>query len=396
MKKLIVLIFLLLLMKSLFSFEINGNPNSWHKSDLIGFDEVGDCLSSTGDITSVFSRIENNRYFIRITFDDMIQRKSNIMIKDNFLYSDLTISIEALQLYKINLTELEFKNDSFQYLRTPSHNLIEFAFDLQTYPDEIKIEIYDGNKIIDIFDSKDVRKYRGGNCAFVHHGNQGLTYTEVFYGQYPQETSGFDEVLEVHQATDIPGNFHMSGTLMPAAEWHNPEFNDWLVSGAEEGYVSMMTSALGQHIMPFVQNDMNDWSVSIENDMVDYQYEYFPKVAWVPERVWLTPDVYPEAGVIDWLGDNWTQHGVEAIVLDDSPHCDGHSNYKIHWMNNGSGITLRVIPINNQFVGNMHYDADAAKNQISGTGQYGIAVYGTDWEVAAEMNQHNGTFFLDN
>ncbi len=21
-----------------------------------------------------------------------------------------------------------------------------------------------------------------GNCAFVHHGNQGLTYTDVFYG----------------------------------------------------------------------------------------------------------------------------------------------------------------------------------------------------------------------
>ena len=102
---------------------------------------------------------------------------------------------------------------------------------------------------------------------------------------------------------------------MPAAEWHNPEFNDWLTSGAEEGYVSMMTSALGQHIMPFVQNDMNDWSVSIENDMVDYRYDYFPKIAWIPERVWLSPGVYPEAGVIDWLGDNWTQHGVEAVVL---------------------------------------------------------------------------------
>ena len=81
----------------------------------------------------------------------------------------------------------------------------------------------------------------------MHHGNQGLTYSEVFYGQEPLENTGFDEVLEVHQATNIPGNFHLSGTLMPAAEWHNPEFNDWLVSGINDGYVSMLTSALGQH-----------------------------------------------------------------------------------------------------------------------------------------------------
>jgi len=170
-------------------------------------------------------------------------------------------------------------------------------------------------KDVDNFIGKGQALFRGGNCAFVHHGNQGLTYTEVFYGQYPQETSGFDEVLEVHEATNIPGNFHMSGTLMPAAEWHNPEFNDWLETGAANGWVAMMTSALGQHMMPFVQNDMNNWSVQIECDMVDYRYNYIPRVAWVPERVWLNPGQYPDAGVIDWLGDNWQQYGVDAVIL---------------------------------------------------------------------------------
>jgi hypothetical protein len=148
--------------------------------------------------------------------------------------------------------------------------------------------------------------------------------------QDPIENSGFDEILEVHQATNIPGNFHMSGTLMPAAEWHNPEFNDWLESGVYDGYVSMLTSALGQHMMPFVQNDMNNWSVSIESDMVEYRYGYVPKVAWIPERVWLSPGVYPDAGVIDWLGDNWEQHGVEAVILDDYIHCPSADNKKIH------------------------------------------------------------------
>ncbi|MEZ5084520.1 MAG: hypothetical protein R2750_13915, partial [Bacteroidales bacterium] len=105
---------------------------------------------------------------------------------------------------------------------------------------------------------------------------------------------------------------------------------------------------------------------------------------------------YPDAGVIDWLGDNWEHHGIWGVVLDDGPHLNGYDNRKIHWMNNGSGVNLRVIPINNSFVGNMHYDATAAKNQIASMGQYNICVYGTDWEVAAEMNEHDGTFFLDN
>ena len=50
---------------------------------------------------------------------------------------------------------------------------------------------------MDEFSADGSEDYRGGNVAFVHHGNQGLTYTEVFYGQDPQESSGFDEILEV-------------------------------------------------------------------------------------------------------------------------------------------------------------------------------------------------------
>ena len=65
--------------------------------------------------------------------------------------------------------------------------------------------------------------------------------------------------------------------------------------------------------------------------------------------------------MIDWLGDNWEQHGVEAVILDDYIHCAGADNKKIHSMNNNDGISLRIIPIDNVFVGLMHYDADNAK-----------------------------------
>lgn len=391
--------------------ELNGDLQVWQEKHLLGFDEVGDGNAITGDISSVFLRFENNIPILRITFDNMVKRVNNVVTEDYFDQNNITITISTIQ----KNSTLEFGNWQYElsampknasenlFLKTPQHNLLEVILKDFTGSKEnleFTISIYVNELLADeaILDGKGIAAT--GNCAFVHHGNQGLTYTDVFYGNAYGSSgldgSGYDEVLEVHEATNVPGNFHMSGTLMPAAEWHNPEFNDWLYNLAQSGLISMMTSALGQHIMPFVTDEMNNWSVYTENQMVEHFYNYTPRVAWVPERVWLAQGNYPDAGVIDWLGDNWEQHGVWGVVLDDGPHLNGYDNRKIHWMNNGSGVSLRVIPINNSFVGNMHYDATAAKNQIASMGQYDICVYGTDWEVAAEMNEHDGTFFLDN
>ena len=57
---------------------------------------------------------------------------------------------------------------------------------------------------------------------------------------YDPEGSGFDEALQVHESLGIPGNFHLSGTLMTAADWaHNEgdpqDFNGWLASGVTGG-----------------------------------------------------------------------------------------------------------------------------------------------------------------
>lgn len=391
---------------------LTGDVKSWTTNDFLGFDKIGDCQAPAGDISSAYARISNKKLWLRLTFDDMIKRHQNKVVTDLFASQNITLKIKITNKANqnniiestIDLSALRKNKTNIVSMRTPGSNLWEAEFELPQAVSKNELEFnftvkVDG-KIADRFINTKRNPDALGNCAFVHHGNQGITYTEVFYGspngQSGLEGSGFDEVLQVHEATDIPGNFHMSGTLMPAAQWHNPEFNDWLQDLASQGIVEMMTSGLGQHIMPFLHNNMNDWSVDIESDMVDFQYNYTPTTAWVPERVWLSPDVYPDAGVIDWLGDNWAQHGVWGVVLDDSPHLNGYDNRKIHWMNNGMGIDLRVIPINNSFVGNMHYDADAAKNQIAQIGEYNICVYGTDWEVAAEMNEHDGTSFLDN
>ena len=408
--KQIILIILLFSFVILNAFEITGNVKSWELEDFIGFDEVGDCKADFGDITSTFVRIEEGKLFVRLNFDDMVIRKENRIFRDNFSNQNIKMQLKITNnkhlfiTRNFNLNATSYRNFDSYFLRTPNSNLLEIELNwYHNFPKEnltFAFDIYLDNQIIDSFSGKGTRNHRGGNCAFVHHGNQGLTYTEVFRGQYPEETSGFDEVLEVHQAALVPGNFHMSGTLITAANWHDPAFNDWLRIGVTGGWVSMLTSAYAQHIMPFVHDDMNNWAVYTEKEMVDYVYNYVPKVAWVPERVWLASGHYPDAGLVDsWLGDNWEQHGVEAVILDDSPHLDNvgwDKSTKITWMNNGNGINLRVIPIHNEFVGKVHYDLNGAKTLVSSTGDYGIAVYGTDWEVAAEMNEHHDTFFLDN
>jgi PKD repeat protein len=391
---------------------ITGDRQFWTTDDFLGFDEVGDCTAEYGDISSVFARVVNKKLLVRVTFDNMVDRKDNLVTTDYFADAGLELYLQLTDHRTRNrlideafrLSELNIASRNFYMLRTPQYNLWEAEISLPVSIAreslEFSIQVLKDGKVVDFFLSDGSRSRAQGNAAFVHHGNQGITYTEVFYGspngQSGMDGSGFDEILQVHEATSVPGNFHMSGTLMPAAAWHNPEFNDWLKTLAANGIVEMMTSGLGQHIMPFVHDNMNNWSVAIENDMVEYHYDYTPRTAWVPERVWLSPGAYPDAGVLDWLGDNWAQHGVWGVVLDDWPHLSGYDNRKIHWMNNGNGIDLRVIPINNSFVGNVMYDANGAKNQIAGMGQDNICVYGTDWEVAAEMNEHDGSFFLDN
>jgi len=234
------------------------------------------------------------------------------------------------------------------------------------------------------------------NCAFMHHGNQSLSYTDVLRGRWDDGGSGgwsgFDEVLEVHQLYSVPGNFHMSGTIQTGAEWYDPDFNTWLANGVTAGWAEMNTSVYAQHIMPFVADEMNDWAAAIEGDMVLDRYGFEPRVAWVPERVFLDGPggAYPNSGVSDYIADDFTDNGVWAIILDDNVHLSGYDNHQIHYL---SGSTLRLIPRDNDFTGKLHAgDGGGALNNLIGmandaSGPYRIAVYADDWEMAAEMGE---------
>lgn len=352
----------------------------WKLSHWVIKDEINEIPDGDLDLCNVFFREEGETAFVKVTTRFPLTEKSDVRVAligekgEKVLLSSANSRIERYRgvcEYAVPVP------DGWSGLRSLVVEMVDLSSNW--IADRGEVDMHSRRSL-----DGDV-----GNCAFVHHGNQGLTFTDVFRGTGGAIDKGFDEVLEVHDARGLPGNFHMSGTLITAAEWYDPTFNQWLRNGITEGWVCMLTSAYAQHIMPFVQNNMNDWAVNIEYDLIQTKYNYNAQVAWVPERVWLSQGYEPDDGIVDsWLGDNWVQHGVNAVILDDNPHL-GDDNYwhdrKIHWMSNGLGINLRLIPIDGQFTGNVHYDPGAAIAQVGSTTRYGLIVYGTDWEAAAEM-----------
>ena len=90
-------IMIILLLSSLnlsFGQTISGDVNFWGKSDILNFDEIGDCKAMTGDISSVFVRVEGEQLFLRITFDNMVIRKHNIITEDLFQNSEVFLELK--------------------------------------------------------------------------------------------------------------------------------------------------------------------------------------------------------------------------------------------------------------------------------------------------------------
>jgi hypothetical protein len=278
----------------------------------------------------------------------------------------------------------------------------EAAADSESTPVRYHVVAIVDGRIVDEMSATNRPERGDHNVAFVQHGNQGLTYTTVFWGEKGENASyagdpanpddGFDELLDAHDYYQIPGNFHMAGTLITGAEWHDPAFNDKLVEGVGEGWAQMMTSAYAQHIMPFVYDPMNSWAVYIHRQLVHHYYGQWPTVAWVPERTWLeSPDsdgngIDASCCVVDnTIKDDFADNDVEAVILDDYVHCgymnDVFNDHHVYVLDNG----LKVLPIDNDFVGQMNYDGGAAMNTIWNGTSDEIILYGNDWEVAAEV-----------
>ena len=122
----IILLFLSLNLS--FGQTISGDVSFWGKSDILNFDEIGDCKAITGDISSVFVRVEGQQLFFRITFDNMVIRKHNIITEDLFQNSEVFLELKINNKFNKNiildrhfdLKMMELSKDKAYQLRTPN------------------------------------------------------------------------------------------------------------------------------------------------------------------------------------------------------------------------------------------------------------------------------------
>ncbi|MEM2703153.1 MAG: hypothetical protein QXR45_08335 [Candidatus Bathyarchaeia archaeon] len=218
--------------------------------------------------------------------------------------------------------------------------------------------------------------------AFVHHGNQHInpfTSGVVDDGQ----GHGFYRTLDSHEAYNLPVNLHLSGTLITSLVWNNPSFLQRIKNLASNGLIEILGSVYGQHIMPYVDECLNIWALQKHKELCQHYFNYTPKIAWVPERVWKY-----------FLDNDFAQSGFKAVILDGQTHHNdycGCGNYHLtHKISTSHDLYAFFIcekwygldfPGAN---GDWHLDL---KRHWSGIVRAGderqLCVYGDDWEKAA-------------
>eukprot|EP01105_Mastigella_eilhardi_P015732 TRINITY_DN359_c0_g2_i1.p1 TRINITY_DN359_c0_g2~~TRINITY_DN359_c0_g2_i1.p1 ORF type:complete len:814 (+),score=177.15 TRINITY_DN359_c0_g2_i1:167-2608(+) len=224
-----------------------------------------------------------------------------------------------------------------------------------------------------------------GKVVFLNHGNQALGWTDVLRGRSGwEEHTGFDEVMRAHEYYGVAGNFHLSGVLTQAALWHDPGFVDWLRAGAHAGRWDLLASAYSQHVMPFVFEDMNYFSVGYHKELLWHVFGYDPKAAWVPERCWDWPyDDHTK----DYVATVWGRHYLGIVVLEESVHGLDAPNPRKVYRVNGAG-DLKVVFRDQPFNAAMHMGDRATVKSILlnialSPDPEQLTVYADDWEMPA-------------
>ncbi|MCD6595762.1 T9SS type A sorting domain-containing protein [bacterium] len=388
---------------------IRGETDDWTYQNLMALDKVESAqgeIPYSADILAFYRDFDKDKIFLRISMVSMRsitkEPRENLWKKNNI---SLMIYIEGFQpkLFlqisndgSLSIVSSDGKKIDGNAIITKKYDMVEIELD-NPYSNnklndlEFNIKSFSAGKLCDnLIATKDSPK-GPAHCAFMQHGNQALAYTDVFRGRsYDTEGSGFDEALQIHDLYDIPVCVHLSGPLQTDAAWYDTAFNSWVAQGVTDGWVDMIGSVYAQHIMPFVEDNMNDWAVYTHRQMTNNYFGYWTKVAWVPERTYLNPGSYPEAGVIDNIVNNFTDNSIDAIILDDNVHCTGYDNHQIHHI---SGTGLQVICRDDNFTGRLHAgDGAGAMSILEGLaggsdGDYRIVVYADDWEMAAEMGE---------
>ena len=168
--------------------------------------------------------------------------------------------------------------------------------------------------------------------CFVHHANQYLI-TEGYDNRHGLRAaigsidckSGFAWILELHRRYKIPLNLHLSGTLLEAIAWHEPNFLLQVRELIDSGLIGLVGSCYAQNIMRFFSYEHN--LRQLNEELLLYKIHLgidaaSVKVFWPPERVWDTPRMAPV------LKDSRLLNGgYQYILLDDRLLLPGNGSF---------------------------------------------------------------------
>ncbi len=141
------------------------------------------------------------------------------------------------------------------------------------------------------------------SLALVHHANQylitdGYDNREGLSAVLGKPGCGHDlaHVLDLHSRFQIPLNLHISGTLLEAIAWHQPQFLEQIRDLMAAGLIELIGSCYGQNIMRFFGPDYNRRQLNEELLLYQVHLGADPRdvqTFWPPERVWETPRMAP-------------------------------------------------------------------------------------------------------
>ncbi len=154
----------------------------------------------------------------------------------------------------------------------------------------------------------------------MHHANQ-YVITENYEDReglsciVGGRESGYRGVLELHQRYRIPINLHLSGTLLEALAWHNPNFLELVNTLRQEGLLELVGSCYAQNVMTFYSRHHN--LLQLREALLLYEEILgIParevQVFWPPERLWKTRYLVPLI-----TASSLPNHGYRSLLLDD-------------------------------------------------------------------------------
>lgn len=180
--------------------------------------------------------------------------------------------------------------------------------------------------------------------AFLFHLNQALTpYADV------GDRSSYNNLLKtLRKHRDLKFNIHISGTLVQALLWYNPETIELIKEGVKDGQFEIIGSTYSQNVMYSTDMKSNDWQIKRHREILKEVFGVEPVGFWNPERTWSNN-----------LGELMVKNGYKYTFIEDKTVRKSGmkgSEYYLRTTNNGK---LIIVNDDNEILNKVKSAVDA-------------------------------------